>query len=945
MPAVTLESFSTFGALLHFLRRRARLTQRDLAIATGYSEAHISRLENDQRLPDLTTLVALMVPALDLSDDPASVARLLELAAAARGESLVGTSVTVTKKFEQQQQTELGLLDLPPPLPPFLIERHATNHVQQRLANERCLCVNGLAGVGKTVIASQIAQSWGERCFWLSFTPTISLSSEILIRQLALFLLSHGDEQVEPLLHLPRDGEAGLSFERQLGLLINGLQQIPALLCFDNAQLLIDQPQLRLMLEQLAQKTTSQILVLSREQFNLQGFSYWSLHGFEPAEAQRLLKHYGAQLSPNHSQQLVERTQANPALLRLTIGLLGDRGADEALMQHLIDEPHIASFVLDQMLGQLPSSSERLLALLAVAAQPLNLHAEWPMECSFAVDGPYQWQQAMSDLTRRQLIDAPSHAYVLPLVQEYIYAQLRSQPSRRKALHQQLASVFEDQRIDPIRAAQHYLAAGDVPAALNSLQQQLDPLMNQGLSSAAAAILQSIRPTIEQQHPELLFPWLQSYGEFLMATSQASEAEAMYREALALAWQPNQRAHLVWRLTGAMLHRNQAAAAQTLLEQTIATLDSREVRLHGLLQMALSKAILMQSQFGLARQAAEQAIALTSQLDPEAIMTIAEIRARAGGTLAIVQQYTGEVDASIQTWLDVIAQTRIARLERVRPRAFVNLANLYYTKGDLNRAEATIDEAVTGLRRIGDVYAQARMQHTQAIIQMMRGQPQAALQTLEQACTIKQQIDDQQGWYNSRNQIAMTLLALGQTEQAEAIAQNLLHMLGEGGEPFFRGVILDTLALGQLLRGDLRAARQSLDRIAAMPIAQSNNLLRMAWERRSVLLMLLTEGAEHARTVFSHSLPLAGNGEIALDHACLDALITQAAGDELAAQRQWLQLAQRAASNGYEYYRIVAEAQLQAPSHARLQQRVRQMHQPFAPDCWYQPSLAQAVND
>lgn len=228
---------------------------------------------------------------------------------------------------------------------------------------------------------------------------------------------------------------------------------------------------------------------------------------------------------------------------------------------------------------------------------------------------------------------------------------------------------------------------------------------------------------------------------------------------------------------------------------------------------------------------------------------------------------------------------------------------------------------------------------------MMRGQPQAALQTLEQACAIKQQIDDQQGWYNSRNQIAMTLLALGQTEQAEAIAQNLLHMLGEGGEPFFRGVILDTLAIGQLLRGDLRAARQSLDRIAAMPIAQSNNLLRMAWERRSVLLMLLTEGAEHARTVFSHSLPLAGNGEIALDHACLDALITQAAGDELAAQRQWQQLAQRAASNGYEYYRIVAEAQLQAPSHVSLQQRVLQMHQPFAPNCWYQPALAQAVND
>ena len=79
MPAaVPLESFQSFGVLLHYLRRRARLTQRELAIAVGYSEAHVSRLESDQRLPDLTTLMALIVPALDLDEDPPAVARLLE---------------------------------------------------------------------------------------------------------------------------------------------------------------------------------------------------------------------------------------------------------------------------------------------------------------------------------------------------------------------------------------------------------------------------------------------------------------------------------------------------------------------------------------------------------------------------------------------------------------------------------------------------------------------------------------------------------------------------------------------------------------------------------------------------------------------------------------------------------------------------------------------------
>ena len=45
-------AFTTFGALLRYLRRRARLTQIDLAIATGYSTGQISRLEQNQRLPN-----------------------------------------------------------------------------------------------------------------------------------------------------------------------------------------------------------------------------------------------------------------------------------------------------------------------------------------------------------------------------------------------------------------------------------------------------------------------------------------------------------------------------------------------------------------------------------------------------------------------------------------------------------------------------------------------------------------------------------------------------------------------------------------------------------------------------------------------------------------------------------------------------------------------------
>src|SRR6266496_548616 len=79
-----LESFATFGDMLKYLRRRARLTQSALAIAVGYSREQITKLENNQRLPDLTALKALFVPALDLDERPDLVARFLQLAATTR---------------------------------------------------------------------------------------------------------------------------------------------------------------------------------------------------------------------------------------------------------------------------------------------------------------------------------------------------------------------------------------------------------------------------------------------------------------------------------------------------------------------------------------------------------------------------------------------------------------------------------------------------------------------------------------------------------------------------------------------------------------------------------------------------------------------------------------------------------------------------------------------
>jgi DNA-binding XRE family transcriptional regulator len=75
--------FTDFGTLLRVLRHRARLTQRQLGIAVGYSEAQISRLEQGRRRPDPAVVAALFLPALRLGPEPELAARLHELALSA----------------------------------------------------------------------------------------------------------------------------------------------------------------------------------------------------------------------------------------------------------------------------------------------------------------------------------------------------------------------------------------------------------------------------------------------------------------------------------------------------------------------------------------------------------------------------------------------------------------------------------------------------------------------------------------------------------------------------------------------------------------------------------------------------------------------------------------------------------------------------------------------
>lgn len=158
-----LPTFTAFGDLLKFLRRRARMTQTELSIAVGYSISQISRLEQNERFPDEASLLAVFVPALGLEKEPETIARLLALAKIARGEAK-GAAASGRAPLGELPHAEPApadsplLTNLPPRLTSFIGRADEIVALRQCLAVSRLVTLTGAGGVGKTSLALETAR-------------------------------------------------------------------------------------------------------------------------------------------------------------------------------------------------------------------------------------------------------------------------------------------------------------------------------------------------------------------------------------------------------------------------------------------------------------------------------------------------------------------------------------------------------------------------------------------------------------------------------------------------------------------------------------------------------------------------------------------------------------------------------------------------------------------
>ncbi len=184
--AFSPESLQTFGDLLKYLRRPERITQIELSIKVGYSEEQISRLEKNQRRPNLSALKALFIPALHIENEPELVARFLELAQSARQEDAPAPGIAPYKGLLFFDESDAGL---------FFGRETLTAHLADRVndlvmdSSSRFLAVVGASGSGKSSLvraglAVALKQAgWDTRIFTPGANPLEALEIQLELDQ------------------------------------------------------------------------------------------------------------------------------------------------------------------------------------------------------------------------------------------------------------------------------------------------------------------------------------------------------------------------------------------------------------------------------------------------------------------------------------------------------------------------------------------------------------------------------------------------------------------------------------------------------------------------------------------------------------------------------------------------------------------------------------------
>lgn len=370
----------------------------------------------------------------------------------------------------------------PPPLDGFVGRAAELTFYTTQLRETGIAVIAGMAGVGKTSLATALAQkvSVPEQTFWHSFRPEEGL--DVIIWKLAAFLAWRGQRDVWAMLQTTSQRGGQLPPPEVLfDYLIQSLRSQHYLLCLDDVQFIDEDPLLDELVARLSPllRTGELALLITtrRRPAFVETADFQPLAGLQLADVATLVKSRKVTLTTEQVTELHRLTGGNSAFLTLAIDALQLAAVPAELLANLARAASIERYLLSQLDKNLDALARDVLSVLALLDAPSTRDA-----IEAVLDGS-NVRHTLYELDERFLLvsqlAAGERLYSLHAILAAFYAQ---QPSRRErqAMHRCAGEFYEMEAVDAVRAAVHYQRAGETARAVDLATADVNAQINQG---------------------------------------------------------------------------------------------------------------------------------------------------------------------------------------------------------------------------------------------------------------------------------------------------------------------------------------------------------------------------------------------------------------------------------------------------------------------------------
>ncbi len=933
-----MDTPSTFGDYLRFLRRRARLTQNELGIAVGYSHGQISMLESGIRHPDPVAVAALFVVALGVEKDERTSHQLISLARLAAPiapQTLAPvwheSGERVVEQVALYQQEELGVLEEIPLLPVYAVGRDQPHQQLQRwCARERAVAICGLAGMGKSTVAALFAREYNlhHPVQWVTLMSDANTSPEALLRQLALFVIAHTNDptRIAPFFRKAHNQDPVLPFHQQVVMTANALNELNApLLVLDDAHLLTGQPQTLQMLQRLlALSPQLKVLFVTREEIDLPGVLHMTLEGMNEGEALAVIDKLSIEshFTEEMKQQLLDTTANNPMLLRLAVSHIEQQRATQQPNsgERSLQAP-VAGFLIDTVLASLPPDSRRIMEFLSLWRGTVDLHDARLASLFNQHYANHDQRNAIANLQRRRLLEHSAHASPHPLLREALLSELNTRPNERQQTHT-LAAAWAMRQGDRVEATHHYAKAGNLQLACDTILSQPAETYQRGQGAAAAAVIEEVlalaheTPSNEGQWTseainEIVRNLLVLRGDLLANTTLAETALQSYYDALSLTTRNIDRSQLAEKMAICHYRRGQYEETLNLCEEALDLLGTNltpaGIRQRIQIESTRLKALIILTRFKEARLLCERSLTLVKPVSLILPSLADTVRAYSNMALGYMARFEGQQELARQYMLKSVKHARAARLADAEIGALSLLSAAQKDLGDFASAEESSQQALTLAQATGNDYDGSVCLHLMSLTSYYHGDLGLALERSRRAQHLKQLIGDFEGLNSCKVVEALVLSEMGQVDEALDCANQALvdSQLLESG--WLRSLASYGAGIVYTFSSDLSRAESYLQR-AVDEVTPSNDLSYRAGMKTFFGFVYVAQGRlDEAQHIIDQPAPLGAGLDVELMRGLIKAMVLLARGEKAACRQSAERLIARARQIGHLVYAIEAE--------------------------------------